>query len=133
MAIGWLSLLKHVPWSEVISNAPAVAEGAKKLWSAAAKGSIASPAQDTHVAAAGAHDGETVASLRAQVAALETAAADLHEQMLASSAVIKALAEQNTELVKRVESNRVLVLWLSAAVAVVGFFTALAVAVLLNR
>ena len=32
MAIGWLSVLKSVPWEEVISNAPKVAEGAKKLW-----------------------------------------------------------------------------------------------------
>ena len=29
MAIGWLTILKTVPWTEVISNAPKVADGAK--------------------------------------------------------------------------------------------------------
>jgi hypothetical protein len=28
MAIAWLAVLKSVPWSEVISNAPKVADGA---------------------------------------------------------------------------------------------------------
>ena len=37
MAIPWLSVLKMVPWSEVISNAPKVAEGAKKLWTAVSR------------------------------------------------------------------------------------------------
>jgi hypothetical protein len=32
MAIGWLTVLKMVPWGEVIENAPKVAIGAKKLW-----------------------------------------------------------------------------------------------------
>ena len=34
MAIGWLTVLQSVPWAEVVSNAPKVAAGAKKLWSA---------------------------------------------------------------------------------------------------
>lgn len=37
MAIGWLTVLQNVPWSEVIGNAPKVAEGAKKLWGAMRK------------------------------------------------------------------------------------------------
>ena len=32
MAIGWMTVLNLVPWGEVIKNAPAVADGAKKLW-----------------------------------------------------------------------------------------------------
>ena len=31
MAIAWLTVLKMVPWGEVINNAPKVADGAKKL------------------------------------------------------------------------------------------------------
>ncbi|MDP1927884.1 MAG: hypothetical protein Q8K62_05165, partial [Thiobacillus sp.] len=53
-------------------------------------------------------------------AALETAVADLHGQMFASSELIKALAEQNAQLVKRVEANRVRMLWLTAATAVLA-------------
>jgi len=55
-----------------------------------------------------------VAALQAQVAGLQAAVADLHQQMLASSELIQSLANQNTQLIKRVEANRVRVLWLAA-------------------
>lgn len=42
MAIGWFALLTKVPWSEVISNAPKVADAAKKLWKVVADKSISS-------------------------------------------------------------------------------------------
>ena len=45
---------------------------------------------------------------------METRTAELHAQMLASSELIKALAEQNAELVKRIEAIRVRVLVLGA-------------------
>ena len=32
MAINWMTLLAAVPWTEVIKNAPKVADSAKKLW-----------------------------------------------------------------------------------------------------
>ena len=32
MAIPWLVVLQSVPWTDVIRNAPKVADGAKKLW-----------------------------------------------------------------------------------------------------
>ena len=31
MAAGWFSILQKVPWSDVLVNAPAVAQGARKL------------------------------------------------------------------------------------------------------
>lgn len=31
MAIGWLTILKSVPWTEVIRNVPKVAEGGAKF------------------------------------------------------------------------------------------------------
>jgi hypothetical protein len=40
--------------------------------------------------------------------------------MLRSSELIAVLAEQNTQLVKRVEANRVRALWLTRATVVVG-------------
>jgi hypothetical protein len=106
MAIGWLAVLKSVPWGEVISNAPKVAEGAKKLWNAVSK-KPPSPGMP----------------LQSQLAQLEASVNDLHSQMLASSELIKALADQNTQLIRRIELNRVRVLWLAgvtAAVAIVA-------------
>ncbi len=51
-------------------------------------------------------------TLQAQVTALQLTTAELHQQMQDSSALIQALAEQNTELIKRVEVNRLRVVWL---------------------
>jgi hypothetical protein len=122
MAIPWLVVLQSVPWSDVIRNAPKIADGAKKLWNAVA-GKSAVPNPPLVVPRPDAATG--AGSLAARVVALESAVADLHAQMLASSEVIKALAEQNTQLIKRVEANRVRVAWLTA-VAVVAALVAIA-------
>lgn len=113
MAIGWLTVLKMVPWGDVIDNAPKVANGAKKLWQAVGKKPLPAPA------GAPAHEvlrAETpaVAALQGQVAELQVAVADLHQQMLVSSELIQSLANQNTQLIRRVEVNRVRLLWLAA-------------------
>ena len=50
--------------------------------------------------------------------ALEAAVADLHSQMLASSELIRELADQNAQLIQRIEINRVRVLWLGSVVFV---------------
>jgi hypothetical protein len=110
MAIGWLSVLKLVPWGDVIENAPKVAQGAKKLWHTVGK-KPAPDVADTFTAtqagqsALSGHEA-AVATLQVQVAELQLATADLHQQMLESSALIKSLAEQNTQLIQRAEVNR---------------------------
>lgn len=73
-----------------------------------------------------------MAILQARIAAMEEATGELHNQMLASSELIKTLAEQNTQLIQRIELSRVRLLLLSgvtvvvAIVAVVGLTLALA-------
>ncbi len=116
MAIGWLSVLKAVPWTEVITNAPKVADGAKKLWNSVGK----KAAPQTAGAAA-----STVApdELATRLAAVESAARDLHEQMLASSEVIKALAEQNAQLISGIEAMRIRQRWLGRAVIALGIIS----------
>ena len=70
-------------------------------------------------------------ALQDRISALESEAADLHDQMLASSELIKALAEQNTQLIQNIEANRVRVLRLTgitafvAIIAVAGLVLAL--------
>jgi hypothetical protein len=103
MAIGWLTVLQNVPWTDVIANAPKVAEGAKKLWGAVRK----SPA----AAEAGTATPQTDA---ARIAALEAGMADLNRQLLESAAIITSLAEQNAQLVQRIEANRRRLAWLAA-------------------
>lgn len=118
MAIGWLSVIKMVPWGDVISNASKVAEGAKKLWSVASKKPLELELPTAGAQPALSPEAQSIAILQAQLAAALAAVSDLHEQMLASSELIKALAEQNNQLIERIETNRVRVLWLAAATAV---------------
>jgi uncharacterized coiled-coil protein SlyX len=120
MAIGWLTILKSVPWTEVIKNAPKVAEGAKKLWNAAGKQRAADEAAEAGAQPAASHEPHTLEALEARAAVLEKAVSDLHGQMLASSELIKELAEQNAQLVKRIEANRKRTLWLAAATLALG-------------
>lgn len=120
MAIGWLAVLKMVPWRDVLSNAPAVADGAKKLWKSVAKKSPASAARSVTAAPRIVTESQAVVLLQAQVASLEALTADLHSQMLASSALINSLAEQNAQLVKRVEGNRTRLLWLTVITVVLA-------------
>ena len=106
MAVGWMSVLKMVPWSDVISNAPKVADGAKKLWSTVAKKTGAATEAEVPVTPAAAHDlpaAELLAQLQAQLTRQE-----------------HRLAEQNAQLVQRVEANRLRVRWLSLAVVLLG-------------
>ena len=112
MAIGWLTVLKSVPWGEVIKNAPQVAEGAKKLWSSVSR---KPPPPQT-------------APPQGELAQLRASVNDLHGQMLASSELIKALADQNAELVRRIELNRARLVWLGAAVAIVALVAGWALA-----
>lgn len=133
MAIGWISLLKTVPWADVISSAPTVADGAKKLWRAVGKKPSPATASGQEPHAAFAPEIETLALAHARLAALETTVSELHQQMLDSSTLIKALAEQNTELVQRVEANRIRLLWLSASVFAAGALAAISLALLLAR
>lgn len=124
MAIGWFTVLAAVPWKQVIENAPQVADGAKKLWNAVAKKPAArdTPGPETRLDLTA--EAPTVAGMASRIAAIEAETADLHGQMLASSELIKVLAEQNAQLIERIETNRVRVLWLSAIVVI---FSALAI------
>lgn len=124
MAIGWLSVLKMVPWGDVIGNAPKVADGAKKLWTSVAGKPAPAAAPTPGAQPAVAPEAQSIAALQAQLASAEAALSDLHKQMLASSELIKALADQNTQLIQRVEVNRIRVVWLSWGTAVLAVVAA---------
>lgn len=120
MAIPWLTVLQIVPWREVVNNAPKVAEGAKKLWSSIGKQPSIAVMEAPDTRATTGPDPHSTAQLQIRLAAVEAALDDLHAQMLASSELIKALADQNTQLVKRIEANRIHVFWLAGLMIVIG-------------
>jgi hypothetical protein len=96
-----------------------VAQGAKKLWNSVGK-KPAEPASAPVTAVAPGQAEPTLAALQAQVAKLQVSVAELHQQMLESSALIGSLAEQNTQLIARVEVNRKRVLALVVVVVVLA-------------
>ncbi|SFC36963.1 hypothetical protein SAMN05216344_11564 [Polaromonas sp. OV174] len=131
MAIAWLTVLQSVPWAEVVSNAPKVAAGAKKLWNAVAKKTppvLADSAPQAQAALS--PEAQAIAALEARILALEAASADLQNQMVASSELIQALAEQNTQLIIRVEVMRRRLWWLGSLFVLGGLVVAGSLALL---
>ena len=112
MAIPWIAVLSQVPWADVIDNAPKVADGAKKLWTMVVRRPAADAADDS---SHGALQARTPVALEKRIVALEAKIAGLDAQMIASVELIKALAEQNAQLIARVERNRNHLRWLVAA------------------
>ncbi len=124
----WLTVLKNVPWTDVISNAPKVAEGAKKLWSSISKSTSISGSKPkaenpppTPDFANNSEQGETavISQLQFKIAKLEASTTELHNQLLASSELINTLAEQNAELIKRIEAYRVRLFWHEIAIVII--------------
>jgi len=131
MAIGWLTVLQSVPWSDVVRNAPKVAAGAKKLWNNVANKSAANPdapADGSGLVTVPA----TLESLQEQVLSLQAASAYLQQQLLASSDLIGTLAEQNAQLIQGIQVLRRRLFWQGAALVLVGLMAALATALALR-
>lgn len=138
MAIPWMAVLKLVPWNDVIRNAPQLADAARKLWDASKAGKTGAAASTRPASvpdAPGTADepatlGAQNAALRARLEASEMELQDLQQRVLASSALLNQLAEQNTSLIARVELNRRRDLWLliGTAVSMLVSLAALAVA-----
>lgn len=112
---GWLGLLKSVPWNDVVSNAPKIAEGAKSLWGAVSKRIRAGDDE-----AAPEPDSVPENSLAARIATLEASQRELHAQLATSSELIRSLAEQNAQLVARLDALRLRLRWLTVALLLVG-------------
>lgn len=125
MAIAWLSILKAVPWTDVVSNAPKVADGAKKLWETVARKKAQSHTP-TGTSATSTADTPSLAGLEARMGELSGEVARLQQEMLDSSQLLKALAEQNAQLVRRVY-------WLSWTLLGVGLVAVGGLALLLLR
>ena len=133
MPISWLTILKIVPWGDVIINAPKIADGAKKLWR-----SVARKPPEAELPTAGelpTHlpEAHSTTMLQVQLAAVEAEVSELNSQMLESSKLINALADQNTHLIKRLQINRIRVLWLAGAVVVLAVVSAINLAMTVTR
>ncbi len=118
MAIPWLTILNTVPWADVIRNAPKLADAAGKLWKTVARKPAAESTRAELDAAPLMIEPDRRTLNDERLAALEASVSDLDQQMLASSELIRALAEQNSALIVAIEKARRQRLWLSAITAI---------------
>ena len=116
MAIGWLGVLQTVPWGDVITNAPKIADGARKLWQSVGRKAEPPPGLDAPAPT----EAHTFAALEARLAAAEARAEELHARLLDSSALIRALADLQQQLVALVEAQRRRMQWLVGASLALG-------------
>lgn len=122
MAIPWMLVLQNIPWREVITNAPRVADEAKKLWTTLSRqrpyadAKTESPATQVFSGI----DARDLQLMQTKILSLEAQVADLHTQMLESTKLINTLATQNAELVNHIEKNRARIKWLTFLLVVVA-------------
>ncbi|MBN9697786.1 MAG: hypothetical protein J0L85_18510 [Zoogloea sp.] len=108
MALPWSTLVKAIPWSDVIAKAPDLAQGARKLWQKAAgqrQGGVEAPP--------GGSDGDT------RLAGLEARLTELGARQQEITELLAALATQNAELVTTADTLRRQLrrLWITVGVA----------------
>lgn len=133
MPIPWLTVLQSVPWADLIANAPKVADGAKKLWGSLRKRASAPEVTPARAEARPQDKADEIARLQTRLAAIEAVTAELQEQMAASAELIKALAEQNTQLIRHAELSRRWAFGLSVGCAVFGLMSVISLAFALSR
>lgn len=106
MALPWLKVLKAVPWSDVIAAAPQVANGARKLWDTVGRKPSPSAQPDLTEAMAHLPPEEDVVLLAQRLGQHEMTLAQLQGQVRDASRLITELADQNAQLIARVDAAR---------------------------
>lgn len=121
MAIGWLTVFKAIPWSDVVAAAPTVVKGARKLVDAVRKrgGEGEAPAGPA---------GEAAADPAARLQRMEARIGELEGRQQAALDLVESMAEQQEKLVAAVEVLRLRskFLLLLSAVLALGVILALA-------
>ena len=86
---GWITVFRAIPWMQLIAAAPAIARGARKLWTGVRKHpQPGAPGEEL--------DPED------RLQRLESEVGDLKKALAASSELSKAMAEQNERLLEAV-------------------------------
>jgi len=115
MAAGWWTVLKTVPWSDVISAAPQVATGARRLWDTVnRKPGAVDPATGLSPEMAAQED-DIIGLLIARSEQNDAELNDLRNQMRSASELIANLADQNAQLIAKMDVQRQKITWLGVS------------------
>ncbi len=120
MAAGTIiAVLSNIPWGQVVENAPKVADGAAKLWNAVTNRKSTNQAPNAKPKSAASPTLSETEMLKNRLVVMEESVLNLQDQMRVSTELIKALAEQNAQLVQKVQLGSVRLRRL-AAITVIG-------------
>ena len=114
MAFGWITVLKIIPWKDVLENAPHIAKAAKNLY-AGRKDNTSSGTVDSSVPTS---DSENITSRDFRLHEIEREVSDLNS-------VVRSLAKQNVRIVEAIEVLRVrskVLIFLCVALGCVSIF-----------
>ena len=128
-----ITVLSNIPWGQVVENAPKVADGAMRLWNTVTNRKKEDSIREEHPASAADATPSEADRLKARLLELDGSVKSLQDQMQASSELIKALADQNTQLVQRIELNRIRLVRYAVATASGGSMLLAVVIYLLIR
>ena len=106
MAVAWLKVLKAVPWSDVIAAAPQVANGARKLWDTVGRKGGPPPVVEEAALAPAFMGEDGMSLLAARVEQQDARLAQMHYQLREASKLITELADQNAQLIAKMEAAR---------------------------
>ncbi|MEW7849786.1 hypothetical protein AB2N08_13885 [Massilia aurea] len=134
MAAGWWTVLRTVPWSEVISAAPQVANGARRLWDTVNRNRQGMPDAPMGVAPEMAGQEEDVFDILIRsVERNDAEVTDLRNQMRSASEIIANLADQNAQLIAKMDAQRQKMTWLSVTAALSGLLSVVALVLVAVR
>jgi hypothetical protein len=106
MAIPWLAAFKVIPWREVVTAAPSILEGTKKLWNTVSRTEEQAPPAEEQPKEAASNQPDPLLAINARLRALESRTTEIAREAVSSADLMRSLAEQNAQLVQAVEILR---------------------------
>jgi hypothetical protein len=127
MAAGWWTVLRTVPWSDVISAAPQVANGARRLWDTVNRNKQGNYDEPMGVAPGMPGQEEDVFDILIKsVERNDAEVTDLRNQMRSASEIIANLADQNAQLIAKMDAQRQKMTWLAVTASLSGLLSVVA-------
>lgn len=134
MAAGWWTVLRTVPWSDVISAAPQVANGARRLWDTVNRNRQGMPDGPMGMAPEMAGQEEDVFDILIRsVERTDAEVTDLRNQMRSASEIIANLADQNAQLIAKMDAQRQKMTWMGVTAALSGLLSVVALVLVAVR
>lgn len=97
MAFGWITVLKIIPWKDVLENAPHIAKAAKNLYAGTRNNTSSSGTTDSSAPTSDSGNKEST-DFRLQ---------EIEREILDLNSVVRSLAKQNVRIVEAIEVLRI--------------------------